>query len=205
MVSPTLEREGALWAEGYRVVAGVDEVGRGPLAGPVVVAAVAFRPGQPLIEGLRDSKLMTAAGRERVAGAIRDQALAWSLSASSTRTIDRVNIRMATILAMRRALTRLRTTPDYVLIDGNPIPELQRPHEAIVAGDKHCQTIAAAAVLAKCARDRLMSLLARRYPEFGWDENKGYATKAHLDALDRDGPTPHHRASFTPVVQLKLF
>ncbi len=204
MLTPTLERESALWAQGRKSVAGLDEVGRGPLAGPVVAAAVVFAPGQLSIEHLRDSKLMTAAGRERVAREVRSQALAWTVAAASVREIDRVNIRRATALAMRRALARLPIVPDYVLLDGRPLPEIGRAHEAVVGGDRACQSIAAAAVLAKCVRDRLMVLLAQRYPAFGWEENKGYATRAHLDALERDGPTPHHRTSFSPVAQLRL-
>ncbi len=201
---PTLEREVALWAQGHRIVAGVDEVGRGPLAGPVVAAAVVFPPGQDPIEGLRDSKKMTARNREKAAREVRSVALAWAVGAASVREIDRVNIRLATILAMRRAIARLAVVPDYVLLDGNPVPELGREHEAVVQGDGQCLTIAAASVVAKCIRDRLMVLLARKYPAFGWDENKGYATTGHLHELDRSGPTPHHRTSFAPVVQPRL-
>ncbi len=205
MDPPTLERESALWAEGYSVVAGLDEVGRGPLAGPVLAAAVVFPPGQAPIEGLRDSKFMTAKRREKVAIAIRQAASAWAIGAASVREIDRINIRRASALAMRRALIRLSRVPDYVLIDGRPQPEIGWGHEAIVGGDASSQSIAAAAVLAKCCRDHLMSLLAKRYPGFGWDGNKGYATGAHLAAINHDGPTPHHRASFTPVAQIGLW
>ncbi len=204
MLSPTLERESALWAQGFQAVAGLDEVGRGPLAGPVIAAAVVFPPGQLLIEGLRDSKLMTAAGRERISGEIREQAVSWAIGAASVGEIDRFNIRRATVLAMNRALARLSRAPDYVLVDGNPLPELNTTHEAVVGGDGQCQSIAAASVLAKCTRDRLMGLLGQRYPSFGWQENKGYATRAHLDALDEGGPTPHHRMSFSPVAQPRL-
>jgi ribonuclease HII len=202
--SPTLERETALWARGFQAVAGLDEVGRGPLAGPVVAAAVVFPPGQLPIDGLRDSKLMTAAGRERVRGEIHDQALSWAIGAASVAEIDRLNIRRATILAMNRAITRLSFPPDYVLVDGNPLPELCTKHEAVVGGDAECHSIAAASVLAKCVRDRLMALLGERYPSFGWQENKGYATRVHLDALDHSGPSPHHRKSFSPVAQPRL-
>jgi ribonuclease HII len=202
--TPTLERETALWAEGHLAVVGLDEVGRGPLAGPVIAAAVVFPPGQLPIEGLRDSKLMTASARERIAREVRMQALACTVGAASVREIDRLNIRRATALAMRRALARLPLTPDYVLIDGQSLPELDTSHEAIIGGDGGCHTIAAASVLAKCVRDRLMIRLARRYPAFEWDHNKGYATQAHLAVLDRDGPTPHHRTSFAPVIQPRL-
>jgi len=202
--TPTLEREAALWAEGRVAVVGLDEVGRGPLAGPVVAAAVVFPPGQLLIEGLRDSKTMTAAARERAATDVREQAIAYAVGAASVREIDRLNIRVATALAMRRAISRLPLPPDHVLIDGNPVPELGTEHEALIGGDGTCMSIAAASVLAKCLRDRLMRRLGRRYPVFHWEENKGYATKAHLDALDHDGPTRHHRASFAPVAQPRL-
>ncbi len=204
MIRPTLARERALWSGGCRHVAGLDEVGRGPLAGPVVAAVVVLPPGQRPIRGLRDSKLLTARARERLVGVIRKTALAWAVGAASVREIDRINIRRATALAMRRALTRLPFAPDYILIDGNELPELGAVHEALVKGDAHCQSIAAASVLAKQTRDHLMELLARRYPSFGWQENKGYATADHLAALDRSGPTRHHRTSFIPVVQLKM-
>ena len=126
MPDPTLEREAALWAKGFRLVAGLDEVGRGPLAGPVVAAAVVFAPGQAAIEGLRDSKVMSPSERERVAEEVRAAALHWALGAASVREIDRINIRRASALAMRRALERLPITPDHVLVDGTPLPELGR-------------------------------------------------------------------------------
>ncbi len=201
---PTLEREAALWAQGYQTVVGVDEVGRGPLAGPVVAAAVVFPPGLPPIDGLRDSKTMTSASRERVAAEVCARATAWTVAAASVREIDRLNIRRATALAMRRAINRLPIPPDYLLVDGNPVPELGMRHEAVVGGDGESQSIAAAAVVAKCVRDRLMRRLATHYPVFGWGENKGYATQEHLRALDSEGPTRHHRASFAPVAQPSL-
>jgi ribonuclease HII len=203
---PTLKRERALWAQGVQLVAGLDEVGRGPLAGPVVAAAVVFPPGEQRlrIKGMRDSKLMTAAQREVAAVLIRRRAVAWSVAAASVREIDRYNIRRASALAMRRALERLGVRPDHVLVDGTPLPELGTDHEALVGGDRECASIAAASILAKCVRDRLMVRLARRYPVFHWEANKGYATREHLDVLDFQGPTPHHRKSFTPVVQLRV-
>jgi ribonuclease HII len=146
---------------------------------------------------------MTAAQRERAAVLIRRRAAAWSVAAASVREIDRYNIRRASALAMRRALSRLGVQPDHVIIDGMPLPELGTEHEALVHGDRVCASIAAASILAKCVRDRLMVRLARRYPVFRWDANKGYATQEHLDILDLEGPTPHHRKSFTPVVQLR--
>ncbi len=205
MPRPTLRRERALWAKGIEVVAGLDEVGRGPLAGPVVAAVVVFAPGQRAIRGLRDSKELTAPAREAMADVIRARARAYGLGAASVREINRINIRRATALAMRRALARLPVAPQHILIDGTALPELNAPHEPLVHGDARCQSIAAASVLAKCVRDRLMVLLARRYPAFCWDRNKGYATPQHLDALSDVGLTPHHRTTFLPVAQLSLF
>ncbi len=201
MVTPTLERERALWAKGYRYVAGVDEVGRGPLAGPVVTAAVVFDHDQGPIDGLRDSKKMTAKRRNEVSDAVRDAAVSWAIGAASVREIDRWNIRRATALAMKRAVARLAVSVDYVIIDGQPVPELGREHDAIVGGDATSLSIAGASVLAKCVRDHLMQLLDRRYPKFGWGGNKGYGTAEHMAMLDDIGPTPHHRRSFGPVIQ----
>ncbi len=205
MTTPTLARESALWAKGFQRVAGLDEVGRGPLAGPVVAAAVILPQDVSAIEGLRDSKQMTARQRNRVAGVVRDIALAWAVGAASPREIDRLNILKATALAMRRALSLLSPPPDHVLVDGNPFPELRREHEAIVKGDATCLSIAAASVLAKQARDRLMVMLGSRFPVFGWEHNMGYGTAEHIAAIDSNGLTPHHRRTFTPVSQLKLF
>jgi len=205
VIRPTLRRERVLWAAGCRLVAGVDEVGRGPLAGPVVAAAVVLLPGCRPIRGLRDSKTLSALQRRRLAGEVERRAFAWAVAAASVREIDRINIRRATALAMRRALARLPFVPDRILIDGTPLPELGSEHEAVVDGDALCQSIAAASVVAKEVRDRLMVRLAGRHPGFGWHENKGYGTADHLEALDRAGPTRHHRMSFFPVLQLKLF
>ena len=204
MNAPTLERERALWAEGYEFVAGVDEVGRGPLAGPVIAAAVVFPPGQLPIDGLNDSKLLSALARERIQVEVKRQATAWTFGAASVNEIDRLNIRRATILAMQRAIARLPAPPDHILVDGNPVPELGLPHEAIVKGDRISQSIAAASVIAKCLRDHLMENLAKRYPEFSWESNKGYGSAAHLRALDEHGPTGHHRKTFSPVAQGRL-
>ena len=201
---PTFEREIALWNAGRSFVAGVDEVGRGPLAGPVVAAAVVFPRGTKAIRGLRDSKILPAAKRERLAAVVRARAVAIGVGAASVREIDRLNIRRATILAMQRALGRLGLDPAQVLVDGVWLPELGRPHDAIIDGDALCQSIAAASVIAKTVRDRLMRRLAARYPVYAWEENKGYGTPAHLDALQALGPTRHHRMSFEPVAQLSL-
>jgi len=201
---PSLEREAALWREGRGLVAGVDEAGRGPLAGPVVAAAVVFPAFAKPIRGLRDSKLLTAAARERLAALVRVRALAVAVGAASVREIDRFNIRRAAVLAMRRALARLTVRPDVVLVDGLPCPELGCPHQAIVDGDARCHSIAAASVIAKTVRDRLMALLGGRHPAYAWANNKGYGTPEHLAALAELGFTAHHRRSFSPVVQLEL-
>ena len=201
---PTLQREIAFWQAGGGLVAGVDEAGRGPLAGPVVAAAVVFPPHCRVIRGLRDSKLLPPPRRLRLAGVVRARALAVGVGAASVREIDRVNIRRASILAMRRALARLGVTPGLVLVDGLHCPELGCAHDAIIDGDAHCHSIAAASVIAKTVRDRLMERLARRHPSYAWESNKGYGTPDHLAALAAWGFTPHHRKSFAPVVQLTL-
>lgn len=202
---PTLERETALWSAGSgHLVAGVDEAGRGPLAGPVVAAAVVFPPFCRPIRGLRDSKLVPPAKRARLAGVVRARALAIGVGAASVREIDRLNIRRAAILAMRRALARLPVIPDFVLVDGLPVPELGCPHQAIVDGDARCHSIAAASIVAKTVRDRLMELLALRHPSYAWASNKGYGTPEHIAALAALGFTAHHRRSFNPVVQMEL-
>ena len=201
---PTFERETALWNAGRTIVAGIDEAGRGPLAGPVVAAAVVFPAGQKAIRGLRDSKVLPAETRERLAAVIRARAIAVGVGAASVHEIDRLNIRRATILAMRRALDRLALIPHEVLVDGLEVPELGCAHVAIVDGDAWCQSIAAASVVAKTVRDRLMRRLAFRYPAYAWGDNKGYGTPEHLDALQALGPTRHHRMSFEPVSQLSL-
>jgi ribonuclease HII len=171
----------------------------------VIAAAVVLPPDDDPWEGLRDSKLMTAAEREAAAVVIRGRAVAWAVGAASVREIDRVNILRASVRAMRRALARLRLPIDHVLVDGNPVPDLGHVHEAIVGGDNRSLSIAAASVLAKVTRDRLMTRLALRYPPFAWETNKGYGTPIHLAALGTHGPTPHHRRSFSPVTQLELF
>jgi ribonuclease HII len=204
---PTLARERAAWREG-RLLVGVDEVGRGPLAGPVVAAAVVFPEGCRRLRGLRDSKLLPAARRDELAAAIRAVALGIAVGAASVREIDRLNIRVASALAMRRALVRLfvrlADAPAFVLIDGLPLPEIGVAHEALVDGDARCHSIAAAAIIAKTVRDALMHRLAPRHPGYGWDTNVGYATETHQEGLRLFGATPHHRRSFSPVAQLQL-
>ena len=197
-----IERE--LRKAGGPLIAGVDEVGRGPLAGPVVACAVIMPPDARAIPGVDDSKRLSAEQRKRLAPKIRERALAFAIGAASVREIDRVNIYQATVIAMRRALSRLGMTPHHVLVDGKPFRTLEVPHTAIVDGDDVCYSIACASILAKVTRDRLMQSLSGRYPDYRWDRNVGYATLAHLQGLADHGVTPHHRRSFIPVHQLTL-
>ena len=186
------------------LIAGVDEVGRGPLAGPVVACAVVMPPDLRAIAGVDDSKKLRASERERLATKIRDRAVSIGIGAASVRVIDRVNIYHATVLAMRRALRRLTVTPNHVVIDGKPFRTLEIPHTAIVGGDDACYSIACASIIAKVTRDRIMHALAGRHPNYRWDRNVGYATLAHLEGLAAHGVTAHHRRSFIPVRQLSL-
>jgi ribonuclease HII len=180
------------------LIAGVDEVGRGPLAGPVVACAVVMPPDARALRGVDDSKRLAPAERVRLAARIRQRALAVGLGAASVREIDRLNIYHATVLAMRRALGRLGVRPDHVLVDGRPIRSLAVEHTAVVGGDGCCPSIACASIVAKVTRDRLMVALARRHPGYLWERNAGYATRAHIDGLLARGLTAHHRRSFTP-------
>ena len=188
--------ERSLRAAGAVHIAGVDEVGRGPLAGPVVVCAVVMPTGRRAIAGVTDSKQLSAAERDRLALRIRADAVALALAASSVREIARWNIYQATARAMGRALARLPLVPDEVLVDGKPIATLGVVHHAIVGGDARCYSIACASIVAKVVRDRLMARLASRHPEYGWERNAGYGTPAHIAGLRRAGLTPHHRVSF---------
>jgi ribonuclease HII len=178
-----------------RIVAGVDEVGRGPLAGPVVAAAVILE--MPL-EGIRDSKVLGRAARERLALALGPVARI-GLAAASVAEIDRLNVLQASLLAMRRAILRLGVHPDIVLVDGNRIPDLPCPAEAVQGGDRDVPAIGAASIVAKVARDRLMKRLAARHPGYGWETNAGYPTRQHREAIARLGVSCHHRRSFAPV------
>lgn len=192
----TLERE--LWAGGIERIAGVDEAGRGPLAGPVVAAAVVFRR-EDRVAGVTDSKLLPLAVREELVVEIRRRALCIGVGAASPAEVDRLNILRATHLAMRRAMAHLALPPHHVLVDGLPVPSLGVEHTAVVEGDRKSFTIAAASIVAKTTRDRIMKRLACRYPEYGWDTNVGYGTPEHVAALGERGPSPHHRRSFVPV------
>ncbi len=180
------------------LICGVDEAGRGPLAGPVCAAAVILDPARP-IDGLKDSKKLSAAKRVRLAGEIQEKALAWHIAWASREEIDRLNILQATLLAMQRAVEGLQPSADMALIDGNKTPKLAIPARAIVKGDALEPCISAASILAKTARDALMHQLAERYPHYGFDQHAGYPTPDHLAALRAHGPCPEHRQSFAPV------
>ncbi len=188
--------EKSLRAAGVVHIAGVDEVGRGPLAGPVVVCAIVMPLRARAIAGVRDSKELRAGERERLAAKIRSQAVALSLAAASVAEIARWNIYQATARAMGRAIQRLGVAPEHVLVDGKPIRTLSVEHQAVVNGDATCYSIACASIVAKVTRDRLMHNLARRYPGYAWERNAGYGTPAHLAGLRTAGLTPHHRAAF---------
>ncbi|PKM31423.1 MAG: ribonuclease HII [Gammaproteobacteria bacterium HGW-Gammaproteobacteria-11] len=183
---------------GNELIAGVDEVGRGPLCGAVVTAAVILDPLRP-IEGLNDSKKLTEARREALFPLIQERALAWCIARAEVEEIDQLNILHATMLAMQRAVAGLSTRPDRVLIDGNRCPVLPMPSEAVIKGDSRVPAIAAASILAKVARDREMQALELLYPGYGIAQHKGYPTPVHLAALRELGATPIHRRSFAPV------
>jgi ribonuclease HII len=190
-----LSYERECWGRGLGTVAGVDEVGRGPLAGPVVACAVVL-PREVRVEGATDSKALSRPVREALAPEIRRRAASVGLGAASVREIDRLNILVATRLAMRRALAALPAPPDHVVVDGLPVKELGWSHDAVVGGDALVHSIACASIVAKVARDDLMVRLARRYPGYGWETNAGYGSRAHRDAIRELGATPHHRLSF---------
>ncbi len=188
------------WPMPQGLVAGVDEAGRGPLAGPVVAAAVILDERQP-IAGLMDSKKLTALRRERLFDEIRAKALCCSIAQASVEEIDRLNILQATLLAMRRAVQGLRLKPALVQVDGNRLPVLDIPAQAIVKGDALVPAISAASILAKVHRDRWCAEVHAQYPQYGFDAHKGYGTAAHLQALRAHGASPLHRRSFAPVAQ----
>ncbi|MCB1690825.1 MAG: ribonuclease HII [Halioglobus sp.] len=182
-------------------IAGVDEVGRGPLAGEVVAAAVILDPTRP-IEGLRDSKKLSAPRREALALLIRERALAWSIASATVAEIDELNILQASLLAMHRAVRALDPQPGHVLVDGNRLPRWDYSSEPVVRGDDRVPAIAAASILAKVCRDNALVELESRYPGYGFAAHKGYPTAAHLEALQTLGVTPVHRRSFGPVKKL---
>ena len=188
----------SLVAQAHELVAGVDEVGRGPLCGAVVTAAVILDPNRPIL-GLNDSKKLTEARREKLFDEICEKALSWHIARAEVEEIDELNILHATMLAMQRAVEGLHITPKLAMIDGNRCPKLAMPAEAVVKGDSKVPAIAAASILAKVSRDREMAALELIYPGYGIAGHKGYPTPVHLEALARLGPTPIHRRSFAPV------
>ena len=179
-------------------VAGVDEAGRGPLAGPVVAAAVILDPAR-MIEGLADSKKLSARKRERLEREIKDRALAWSVMQADVVEIDQINILQATLQAMARCVAALPVTPLQVLVDGNQAPPVNIPVQTVIKGDATVAAIAAASILAKVERDRIMLQLDEQYPGYGFAKHKGYPTRSHIEALQRLGVTPVHRRSYGPV------
>ncbi len=195
---PTWEFEARAWARGARAVAGVDEAGRGPLAGPVVAAAVILDPDLA-IPGVADSKTLSPARRERLFDDIRTRARAVGVAAVDHAEIDRINILQATLRAMARAVERLPEVPDYLLLDALTLPDAPFPQEGIVKGDARSVSIAAASIVAKVTRDRMMRELDGRYPGYGFAVHKGYPTEAHRQAIRRLGPCPVHRMSFRGV------
>ncbi|PVH28540.1 ribonuclease HII [Pararhodobacter oceanensis] len=197
--APDFALEDAAKARGFARIAGVDEVGRGPLAGPVTAAAVILDPAR-LPQGINDSKRLNETARLRLAAEIKQMALAWSIAHATVAEIDQLNILHASLFAMDKALQALAPAADFALVDGNRLPPaMAQPAQTVVKGDARSLSIAAASILAKVERDRIMRELALEHPDFGWDRNMGYPTAQHREALIRLGPTPHHRISFAPV------
>jgi ribonuclease HII len=184
------------------LIAGVDEAGRGPLAGPVIAAAVILDPKRP-IEGLADSKKLTEKKRNHLFSIIRFQALAWSVARATVSEIDEINILQASLLAMQRAVQRLTLTPELVLVDGNQSPQLNCKVQTIIQGDVTEPAISAASIVAKVLRDRLMRMLDKKYPHYGFAKHKGYGTAQHISALKLHGISRVHRLSFAPVSEVK--
>ena len=205
---PTLEEEMALFEQGYSFIAGFDEAGRGCLAGPVVAAAVILPLSSDTedilarFNGVNDSKQLTMQARERLYDQIMHNALAVAVGSGSVEMIDKCNILQATKQAMRSALDQLSPSPQALLLDAIQLPGLKIPQRSLIKGDARCLSIAAASIIAKVTRDRLMLTLHEEYPEYGFDQHKGYGTAAHLAALKRHGATTHHRYSFAPVREL---
>ncbi len=198
MGHPSLRYERKLWREGLQAIAGVDEAGVGPMAGPVVAAAVIFAP-ESYVRGVNDSKQLPPEQREALFAKIHQRALAIGIGIASVAEIDELNIFWATMMASERALLALGRDPDHVLVDGRRIPELRLPQTKIVGGDRKSFCIAAASIIAKVTRDRMMLELDAQYPDYGFAQHKGYCTAGHFAALDRLGPSPVHRRSFAPV------
>lgn len=189
------ELENEIYAEGFSLICGVDEAGRGPLAGPVYAAAVIL-PRDAAIEGLNDSKKLTEKKREALFDVITERALTYGIASASVEEIEKLNILNATFLAMNRAIDKLDPIPELALIDGNRSTGIAMPSRCVVKGDSRCADIAAASILAKVSRDRYMLTLAEKYPQYHFEQHKGYGTKLHYEALREYGPSPEHRPSF---------
>lgn len=189
------ELENEIYAEGFSLICGVDEAGRGPLAGPVYAAAVIL-PRDAAIEGLNDSKKLTEKKREALFDVITERALTYGIASASVEEIEKLNILNATFLAMNRAIDKLDPIPELALIDGNRSTGIAMPSRCVVKGDSRCADIAAASILAKVSRDRYMLTLAEKYPQYHFEQHKGYGTKLHYEALKEYGPSPEHRPSF---------
>lgn len=190
-----LHYENEAYKKGYVNICGVDEAGRGPLSGPVCAAAVILPKGK-IIEGVNDSKKLTEKKREKLFDIIKEEAVSWSVAFASVEEIEEINILNAAMLAMKRAVEGLNVKADFAYIDGNKTPDIDIPCEAVVKGDANSMSIAAASILAKVSRDRLMIEYAEKYPEYGFEKHKGYGTKAHYDAIAKYGATDIHRMSF---------
>lgn len=189
------EYENELKNKGYNLIAGVDEAGRGPLAGPVYAAAVILKEGA-VIDGINDSKKLTEKKREELFDIIIENSVAYAISSVDEKVIDEINILNATHMAMNNAVDKLQPKADYVIIDGNSIKNMKTPHETVVKGDAKSISIAAASILAKVSRDRYISEMAKIYPQYGFEKHKGYGTKAHNEAILEHGPSPIHRKTF---------
>lgn len=187
--------ENELIKSGYKLICGVDEAGRGPLAGPVFAAAVILPEGE-IIEGINDSKKLTPKRREELYDIICQKAVAWASASADEKVIDDINILNATFLAMKNAVEKLPIKPSFVLVDGNRLPDISIPSEAVVKGDSKSINIAAASIIAKVERDRYITEMTKLYPEYGFEKHKGYGTKAHTEAILKYGPSPIHRQTF---------
>ncbi len=195
--------EQAIRRKGFQRLAGVDEAGRGALAGPVVAAAVMFTDGQPIV-GVNDSKRLSQQRREVLYRRIREDALAVGVGVVNVPTIEARNILRATLLAMARAVVDLQVSLDGILVDGLAVPDVDIPVFPVAGGDRHCSSVAAASIVAKVTRDRIMADYHKRYPVYGFDQHKGYGTEAHLQAIAAHGISPIHRRTFSPVRQIRL-
>lgn len=205
-----LETESKYFELGHKYVGGVDEAGRGPLAGPVVAACVVidsnFKIDSAELELIADSKKLSPKKREMLFGIIKEKALAVEIGIVDNLTIDKINILQASFLAMRRAINKLKIEPDYILVDGNfKIPKLEKPQTAIIGGDAKVWAIAAASIIAKVSRDWIMSEIDKQYPEYEFGKHKGYGTKLHIEKITTFGPCPIHRFSFAPIRKQKAF